>query len=140
MRSFNYNIYEFSEGFINFLTNPNVTNDDIDEDQNKITMLLFDIGYDKRKVDKKSSRYSTIKSVMTEKYIVFCRGLTKDKLDNHSCNSSNNLTERLELLIIETKTGNDGFYDEKLNTSKGLLSMNIINKTQLDSFVFNYGK
>ena len=70
----NDNIYEFSEGFINFLTNPNVTYDDIDEDQNKIKRLLFDIGYDIGKVDKKSSRNRTIKSVMMEKDIVFCRG------------------------------------------------------------------
>ena len=48
----------------------------------------------------------------------------------------NNLVERLELLILETKAG----YDEMLDIPKQLLSMNIINQNQLDNFVFNYGK
>ena len=51
----------------------------------------------------------------------------------------NKLIERLELLILETKAGHDGLYDEMLNTSKQLLSMNIINQEQRDNFVFNYG-
>ena len=50
------------------------------------------------------------------------------------------LIERLELLILETKIGHDGLYDEMLDISKQLLSMNIINHEQLDNFVFNYGK
>ena len=49
----------------------------------------------------------------------------------------NNLIERLELLILETKAGHDGLYDEMLDISKQLLS---INHEQLDNFVFNYGK
>ena len=52
----------------------------------------------------------------------------------------NNLIERLELLILETKAGHDGLYDEMLDKSKQLLSMNIINQGQLDNFVFNYGE
>ena len=52
----------------------------------------------------------------------------------------NNLIERLELLILETKAGHDGLYEEMLDISKQLLSMNIINHEQLDNFVFNYGK
>ena len=52
----------------------------------------------------------------------------------------NNLVERLELLILATKAGHDGLYDEMLDRSKQLLSMNIINQEQLDNFVFNYGK
>ena len=52
----------------------------------------------------------------------------------------NNIVERLELLILETKAGHDGLYDEMLDISKQLLSMNIINQEQLDNFVFNYGK
>ena len=52
----------------------------------------------------------------------------------------NNLVERLELLILETKAGHDELYDEMLDISKQLLSMKIINQNQLDSFVFNYGK
>ena len=52
----------------------------------------------------------------------------------------NNLVERLELLKLETKAGDDGLYDEMLDISKQLLSMNIINQNQLYNFVFNYGK
>ena len=52
----------------------------------------------------------------------------------------NNLVERLESLILETKAGHDRVYDEMLDISKQLLSMNIINQNQLDNFVFNYGK
>ena len=52
----------------------------------------------------------------------------------------NNLIERLELLILETKAVHDGLYDEMLDISKQLLSMIIINQEQLENFVFNYGK
>ena len=52
----------------------------------------------------------------------------------------NNLVERLELLILESKAGLDGLCDEMLDISKQLLSMNINNQEQLDIFVFNYGK
>ena len=52
----------------------------------------------------------------------------------------NNLVERLKLLLLETKAGNDRLYDEMLDISKQLLSMNIIKQEQLDNFVFNYGK
>ena len=64
---------------------------------------------------------------------VFGRGL-------NSNTKPNSLVERLELLIQETKVGHDGLYDEMLDISKQLLSMNIINHEQLDNFVFNYGK
>ena len=47
---------------------------------------------------------------------IFSRGLN---------GNSNNLVERLELLILETKTGHDGLYDEMLDISKQLLSVNI---------------
>ena len=67
-------------------------------------------------------------------------GLTMtDPINQRSCHL-NGLVERLELLILETKAGHDGLYDEMLDISKELLSMNIINQEQLDSFVFNYGK
>ena len=66
-------------------------------------------------------------------------GLTMtDPINQRSCHL-NGLVERLELLILETKAGHDGLYDEMLDISKELLSMNIINQEQLDSFVFNYG-
>ena len=137
----NDNIYKFSDGFINFLTNPNVTYDDkIEEKENKIKRFLFDIKYDTGKSDKKSSRYGTIKSVLLGKDGVFGRGL------NSICKAGslihikpNNIVEKLELLILETKAGHDRFYNEMLNLSKQLLSMNIINKEQLHNFILNYG-
>ena len=52
----------------------------------------------------------------------------------------NNLIERLEILILETKAGHNGLSDEMLNISKQILSMNIINEEQLYNFVINYGK
>ena len=51
-----------------------------------------------------------------------------------------NLIERPELLILETKTSDNGLYDELFKISKQLLLMRIINQKQLDNFVFNYGK
>ena len=129
------NIYEFSDGLINFLTKSNVTYDDnIEEDENNIKRFLKDIRYEVGKGDKKSTRYGTMKRIMGIKDNVFGRGL------NSSNPNPNNLVERLELLILETKAGHDGLYDEMLDISKQLFSMSIINQEQLDSFVFNYGK
>ena len=126
------NVYEFSEGFTDFLTKSNVTYDDnVEEDENKIKRCLKDIRYDFGKGDKKSARYRTIKRIMGAKGDVYGRGLN---------GNPNNLVERLELLILETKAGHDGLYDEMLDISKQLLSMDIINQEQLDNFVFNYGK
>ena len=72
---------------------------------------------------------------------LFGRGLNSNPNPNNqrSCHL-NGLVERLELLILETKAGHGGLYDEMLDTSKQLLSMNITNQGQLDYFVFNYGK
>ena len=127
------NVYEFSEGFTDFLTKSNITYDNIEEDENKTKRFLFDIRYDLGKRDKKSARYRTIKRIMGAKDDVYGRGLNSNP-------DPNSLIERLELLILETKAGHDGLYDEILDISKQLLSMNIINQEQLDIFVFNYGK
>ena len=97
------------------------------------TKFLFDIGYDLGKGDKKSARYRAIKRIIGVKDDVYGRGLNSNA-------DPNSLVERLELLVLETKAGHDGLYDETLNISKQLLSMNIINPKQLDNFVFNYGK
>ena len=67
-------------------------------------------------------------------------GVRDDIIGRGLNGNSNNLVERLELLILETKAGHDGLYDEMLDISKQLLSMNIINHEQLDNFVFSYGK
>ena len=126
------NVYEFLEEFTDFLTKTNVTYDDeVEEDENKIKRFLKDIRYDLGKGDKKSARYRTIKRIMEVRDDIFGRGLNENP---------NNLVERLDLLILETKAGHDGLYDEMLDISKQLLSMNIINQDQLDNFVFNYGK
>ena len=129
------NVYEFSEGFTDFLTKSNVTYDDnVEEDENKIKRFLKDIRYDLGKGDKKSARYRTIKRIMGAKDDVCGRGLNSNP-------DPNDLIERLELLILETKAGHDGLHDETLDKiSKQLLSMKIINQDQLDNFVFNYGK
>ena len=125
------NIYELSDEFIIFLTNPNIKYGQFEEDENKIKRFLKDIRYDLGKGDKKSARYRTIKRIMGAKDDVYGRGLNRNP---------NSFVERLELLIPETKAGHDGLYDEMLDISKQLLSMNIINQKQLDIFVFNYGK
>ena len=127
------NIYELSDKFINFLTNPNIKHGKIKEDENKIKRFLEDIRYDLGKGDKISARYRTIKRIIGAKDDVYGRGLNSNP-------DPNSLIERLELLILETKTGHDGLYDEMLDISEQLLSMNIINREQLDNFVFNYGK
>ena len=49
------NIYEFSDRFTNFLTNPHALFDG-DIKENKIKRCLLDMRYDFRKGDKKSSR------------------------------------------------------------------------------------
>ena len=126
------NVYEFSEGFTDFLTKTNVTYDDkVEEDENKIKRFLKDIRYDLGKGDRKSARYRTIKRIMGAKDDVYGRGLNSNP-------DPNNLIKRLKLL--GTKAGHDGLYDEMLDISKQLLSMNIFNQDQLDNFVFNYGK
>ena len=78
---------------------------------------------------------------------IFGRGLNGNPnnqrschLNQCSCDFVNGLIEKLELLILETKAGHDGLYDEMLDISKQLLSMNIINQNQLNNFVFDYGK
>ena len=53
-------IYEFLDGLINLLTNPDVLYGGIVEDENKIKRFLLDIRYDLGKGDKRSSRYRTI--------------------------------------------------------------------------------
>ena len=97
----------------------------------KIKRFLKDIRYDLGKGDKKSARYKTIKRIMGVRDDIYGRGLN---------GNPKNLVESLELLILETKAGHDGLYDELLDISKQLLSMNNINQNQLDIFVFNYGK
>ena len=135
------NVYEFSEGFTDFLTISNVIYDDIEQVKSKIKKILKDIRYDVGKGDKKSARYSTIKSIMGVKDDVFGRGLNSNrKPNNQGTRHVNALVERLEILILETKAGHDGLYDEMLDISQQLLSWNFFNQEQLYNFLFNYGK
>ena len=50
------NIFELSDEFINFLTNPNIKHGEIEEDENKIKRFLKDIRYHLAKGDKKRAR------------------------------------------------------------------------------------
>ena len=53
-------VYYFSEGFLMFITNKNVTERDIKGDENKIKQFLKDIGY-KQRGDTKSNRSKLIR-------------------------------------------------------------------------------
>ena len=119
------NIYELSDEFVNFLTNPNIKHGEI-EDENKIKRFLKDIRYDLGKGDKKSARYRTIKRIIGVKDDVYGRGLNSNPnqqschhyVDQGTCFADpNSLIERLELLLLETKAGHDGLYDEMLDIS-----------------------
>ena len=99
---FSDNVYDFSEGFTDFLTKSNVTYDDnIEEDENKIKIFLKDIRYHVGKGDKKSARYRETKRIMGVKADLFGRGINSNPNPNNqrSCHL-NGLVERLELLIL----------------------------------------
>ena len=159
------NNYDFTKGFLMFTTTKNVTERDIKCDENKIKRFLRDIGY-KQSGDTKSNRTKVIRilsisiasprkdSFSSESTVydaneeeVKASGLTKTDPNNQgTCFADQRtfhlvgLVERLELLILETKAGHDGLYDEILDISKQLLSINIVNQEQLSYFGFNYGK
>ena len=73
----------------------------------------------------------TIKRILLGKDGVTGRGL--NSIDIGIGIERNNLVERLELLILETKAGHAGLKNEMLNISKQLLSMNINKQEQLDN-------
>ena len=160
------NRYELTLEFVHFLSNPNLKNESIEDDEDKkIKRFLRAIEYDTGKGDKRSSRYKPIKHLLDVRKNIqsasssaryLGKGITKQGFytsskahqrncfhyrDQGTCFADpNNLKERLEKLKLETKTGHDGSHDEMLKTSDQLLSMNIINKEQLDIFLFSYGK
>ena len=73
------NVYEFSEGFTDFLAKSSVTYcGKIEENENKIKRILTYIRCDVGKGDKKSARYRTIKRIMGVKDDVFGRGLNSN--------------------------------------------------------------
>ena len=152
------NKYDFTEGFLMFIINKNMTERDIKGDENKIKQFLRDIG-NKQRGDTKSKRSKVIRrlsisiasprrdSFSSESTVYDTNEEEEEEEDEEEVKASgltktdpNNLIERLELLILETKAGHDGLYDEMLDIPKQLLSMNLINQEQLDDFVFNYGK
>ena len=161
----NGRVNDFSRGFFLFTTNKDVTEKDIRGEGNKIRLFLSDINYNRKRGDTKSNRLKLIRRIETsfapprrnprhhtvdssseETFYesgeeVEASGLSK--ANQRSCHhylDPNSLKETLEFLILETKASYDGLYDEVLDISKQLLSMNIINQEQLDNFDFNYGK
>ena len=80
------NIYELSDEFINFLTNPNKKPGEIEENENKFKRFLKDIRYDLAKGYKKRARYRTIKRIMGVKDAVFGRGLNSNPNPNNQQN------------------------------------------------------
>ena len=152
----NGRVYDFSRGFNLFVTNKDVVEKDIRGEGNKIRLFLTDINYNRKRGDTKSNRVKLIRRIETS-FALPRRNPRHHTVDSNSEETvyesgeeveasglskanPNSLIERLELLILETKTGHDALYDEMLDISKQLLSMNNINQEQLDNFVFNYGK
>ena len=171
-------VYDFSKGFLMFITNKDVAERDIKGDENKIKEFLKDIGY-KQRGDTRSNRSKLIRRMFASigeavsrigkpsSQVISIPTSSEDEIYQHEtsdddeeetdyeieasgrskdlrpCSPKVNpikLVERLDLFILETKAGHDGLYDEMLNISKELLSMDFINQEQLDKFVFNYGK
>ena len=85
------NIYELSDEFINFHTNPDIKHGEIEDDENKIKRFLKDNRYDLGKGDRKKARYRTKKRIIGIKDDVYGRGLNSNP-------DPNSLIERLELL------------------------------------------
>ena len=136
-----------------FINNKYVTKRDIKSDENKIIRFSMDIGY-KQRGDTKSKRskviressiktFSPRKDFTNEETVyesdegeeIEAIGLSERLRPWFPKVNPNSLIERLELLILETKAGHDGLYDEKLDTTKQLLSKTIICQEQLDKFV-----
>ena len=160
------NVYDFSKGFLMFIINKDITERDIKGDENKMKQFLKDIGY-KQRGDTKSNRPKLIRKMLasigepTYQVISIPTSSEDEKYQRGTCDideeetdyetdkqieasglrnpNPNNLVERQELLILKTKAGHDGLYDEMLIISKQLLSMNIIKKEQIDNFVFIFG-
>ena len=140
-------VYDFSKGFHMFITNKDVTEKDIKGDK-KVKQFLKDIGY-KQRGDTKSNRPKIIRRMFASNgepssQVISIPNYSEDEKyqqDNSDDEEEtdyetdkqieagglrnpnpNNLVERVELLIIETKAGHDGLYDEMLDISKQLLS------------------
>ena len=111
-----------------FISDKNVTERDIKGDENKIKRFLRDIGY-KERGDTKSNRpklisglsikifsprrdFSSEETVFESDEEVKAIDLS-NALGCYTRVDPNNLTERLELIILETKAGHDELYNVK---------------------------
>ena len=154
---------DFTKGFLMFINKKNVTERDIKCDENKIKRFLRDIGY-KQRGDTKSNRSKVMRRlsiiIASPRRDSFSSELTvydtyeeeeedeeEEEEEEEEVKASaltktdpNNQVEKLKLLILETKAGHDGLYDEMLDISKQLLSMNNFNQEQLDNFVQSSNK
>ena len=149
-------MYNFFKVFTIFDTNKDVTRKDIGCEENKKGLFLSAFSYNRKRGDFKSNKVKLFRRIETSLTLprryprhykvdssseetvyesgeeVEASGLSKADADK--------LIERLEILIPETKAGLDGLYDEMLDKSKQLLSMNNMNQEQLHNFFYNYGK
>ena len=133
--------YDFSRGFLMFIPNKDVTERDIKGDENKIKQFLKDIGY-KQRGDTKINRSKLIRRMFASigeptSQVISIPSSSEDEIYQHDTSDDdqeetdyetdkqieasglrnpnpNNLVGRLELLILETKAGHDGLYDEML--------------------------
>ena len=137
-----------------FITNKNVTKRDTKCDENKIKQLLRDVGY-KQRGDAKCNRSKVIRGlpikILSPEKNFTCEETAyesneEDEIETNALSKGlrpwfpkvnpNTLSERLELLILETKSVHDGLYDEMIDITKQLLSRKNINQEQLDYFCF----
>ena len=136
--------YDFSKGFLMFITNKDLTERIIKGNENKIKQFLKDIGYKQRR-DTKSNRSKLTRRMFANigepsSQVIQIPNSSKDEKCQRDTSDDeeetdyetdkqreasglrnpnpNNLVERLELLMLETKAGHDGLYDEMLNISK----------------------
>ena len=127
-------VYDFSKGFLMFTTNKDVTERNIKGDENKIKQFLKDIGY-KQRGDNKRNRSKLIRRMFasigepSSQVISIPNSNEEEKYQRDTSDDEeetdyetdkqieaiglrnpnpNNLVERLELLILETKVEHDG--------------------------------
>ena len=120
-----------------FVTNKDVIEKDIRGEGNKKRLFLSYINYNRKRWNTKSNRAKFIRRIETS----FAqprrnpRHRTVDSSSEETVYESGeeveasglskadpkNLIERLELLVLETKAGHDGLYDEMLDKSKHII-------------------
>ena len=114
------NIYEISDGLINFSTNQIITHEDIgDEDKERKTgPFLRDIRYISGVDDNRSKFFKTIKRLYQVRVNCYVgKGLAHPQSSWSEAQPDNRKIERLDLIIVKTNAGLDGLYDEILRIS-----------------------